>query len=82
MAQYRTQLDFAGALGVQEPAYGRWERGETEPGIDALARIHMVTNASLDFLIAGKRTGPMNITINPDYTPPATGRTRRKITRP
>lgn len=81
MAQYRTQLEFADALGVQEPAYGRWERGETEPGIEALARIHVITNASLDFLIAGKRTGPMDIRINPDYTPPSAGRARRKLTK-
>lgn len=82
MAQYRTQLDFAEALGYTEPAYGRWERGEVEPGIAALARIHEVTNASLDFLVAGKRTGPMNIIINPNYqTPPTPRRARRKLTK-
>jgi transcriptional regulator with XRE-family HTH domain len=77
MAQYTTMRDFADALGYEEARYGRWERGEVEPGIEALCRIHEITNASLDFLVAGDRAGPMNIRINPNYQPPTTPRPRR-----
>jgi transcriptional regulator with XRE-family HTH domain len=52
-AGYRTKISFARKLGVEGETYNRWERGETEPGIAELAKIHEITGASLDMLIAG-----------------------------
>ena len=50
---YLVKADFARELGVEPPAYRKWERGEAEPGIADLAKIQQITGVSLDFLIAG-----------------------------
>lgn len=51
---YKDAAELARAIGVEPPAYRKWERGEAEPGIADLARIQRLTNVSLDFLIAGR----------------------------
>ena len=50
---YQTQEDFAKLLGVEGERYRRWERGETEPNIDMMTRISMLTGACLNILITG-----------------------------
>lgn len=52
-AGYKIKADFARLLGVEPPAYRKWERGGAEPGIADLAKIQEETGVSLDFLIAG-----------------------------
>ncbi len=52
-ANYETKAEFARAIGVEPPAYRKWERGGAEPGIADLIRIQKITGVSLDFLIAG-----------------------------
>ena len=52
-AGFATASEFAKAIGVEPPAYRKWERGEAEPGIADLARIHRQFRLSLDWLIAG-----------------------------
>jgi len=56
-AGYETQRAFAQALGMtegrQDEAYGRWERGETEPGLFQLQKIAQLTGLSLDHLVLG-----------------------------
>ena len=49
--QYASVL--ARAIGVESPAYRKWERGEAEPGIADLVKIQKATGVSLDFLISG-----------------------------
>lgn len=49
-----SQHYFADLIGVQGETYGRWERGETEPSLEALQRIRRITRASLDYLISGE----------------------------
>ena len=44
---------LARAIGVEAPAYRKWERGEAEPGIADLVKIQRTTGVSLDFLISG-----------------------------
>lgn len=48
-----TMGDFAKILGLEDETYRRYERGETEPNVSTLAKIHEVTGTSLDFLIVG-----------------------------
>lgn len=36
---YGTAKDFADKIGVKSGAYGRWERAETEPGIEMIILI-------------------------------------------
>ena len=50
---YDTQAAFAILLGVEAARYGRWERGETQPNIETLSRLQVVTNACLNKLIVG-----------------------------
>lgn len=53
-ADYETAADFARALGIEVDTYRRWERGETEPSVEHLTKIHVLTSVSLDFLVAGR----------------------------
>ena len=53
-ADYETAAEFARALGVEVDTYRRWERGETEPSVEHLTKIHALTSVSLDFLVAGR----------------------------
>lgn len=48
-----TAKDFAGELGIEDETYRSYERGETQPPIETLAKIKHVTKASLDWLICG-----------------------------
>lgn len=49
-----SQEDFAGELGLKAETYRRYERGETEPNIQTLARIRGKTKINLNYLIAGE----------------------------
>lgn len=46
---------FAALLGISSAAYGYYERGQREPTLETLARLHAVTGVSLDDLISGPR---------------------------
>jgi transcriptional regulator with XRE-family HTH domain len=54
---YPNNIDLARAIGVEGETYNRWERGETEPGIANLAKLHAALGISLDWLVAGDRRG-------------------------
>ena len=45
--------EFARLLDVGSETYRKYERGETEPPLIVLTRIHSLTGVSLDHLIAG-----------------------------
>lgn len=49
-----SQEDFAVAIGLKAETYRRYERGETEPNIDTLARIRQFTKINLNHLIGGE----------------------------
>ncbi len=49
-----SQSAFAAQLGIAAETYRRYERGETEPPLAVLARIRILTGASLNALIAGE----------------------------
>jgi len=51
---YETAKDFAIDLGINEPAYRKYERGVSVPPLDILAQIAEITETSLDFLLLGK----------------------------
>ena len=53
-AGYETATAFADALGLSIATYSRYERGETEPGMETLQKMQQLTGVSLDFLIAGR----------------------------
>lgn len=44
---------FAARLGIEAERYRRYERDETEPDIETLAKIRRITGVSLDHLVAG-----------------------------
>lgn len=48
-----TMGEFAQLLGLAEETYRRYERGETEPSLTTLTKLHRLTGASLDYLITG-----------------------------
>jgi transcriptional regulator with XRE-family HTH domain len=52
-AGFATQEAMATRIGIQLAAYGRWERGETEPSLDNLVTISDAVQKSIDFLIRG-----------------------------
>ena len=56
---------LAQAIGVEAPAYRKWERGEAEPGIADLAKIQKMTGVSLDFLISGTAPVPVSLPVFP-----------------
>lgn len=58
-AGFETATAFADALGMSIATYSRYERGETEPGIETIQKMQALTGVSLDFLIGGRvdRTG-------------------------
>jgi transcriptional regulator with XRE-family HTH domain len=55
-----TTAHFSEALGIEEPRYRRWERGEVEPSLGELANIQRVTGISLDMLITGREPWRFN----------------------
>lgn len=64
-SKWATQAAFAQAIGREEGAYGRWERGEVEPSLLDLQKIRESTGVSLDFLVAGDLSGLMRPTPQP-----------------
>jgi transcriptional regulator with XRE-family HTH domain len=63
-----SRADFAGLLGLETPAYTRYERGETEPAIKVLAAIRRLTGITLDYLVADEDTGVTPSDINIECT--------------
>lgn len=45
-----TQRDMANKLGISQPSYIRYERGEAEPTIERLIKIADIFDVSLDYL--------------------------------
>ena len=71
LAGYDQAAPFSRSLNMEEPeTYRRWERGETEPDISMLTKIHEVTGADLNYLIAGDMPGHMLSNVYP--LPPET----------
>jgi transcriptional regulator with XRE-family HTH domain len=59
---------FAVELGVNDPAYRRYERGETQPTLFVLERLRRLTGISLDWLVCGIGEGvpaviPATVTV-------------------
>lgn len=52
-AGFTSMKAFAQALDLEEETYRAYERGENEPPLWVLGRIHLISGVSLDFLIAG-----------------------------
>lgn len=61
MAGFETQEDAAKALGIESERYRRWERAETEPGLDKLVNISKIFQVSLDLLMLGTDRAPTAI---------------------
>jgi transcriptional regulator with XRE-family HTH domain len=55
VAGYNDAETFAADLGVNAPAYRKYERGDAWPPLDVLARIAELTHCKLDFLLLGKK---------------------------
>lgn len=51
-ARKQKQEEVADALGVAAPTYSSWERGRTEPSIDALLKLAGYYNVSVDRLLS------------------------------
>jgi transcriptional regulator with XRE-family HTH domain len=56
---YDTAREFASRLGINEAAYARWERGETEPNISFIVLICQILNISADALLLGRKNEKM-----------------------
>ena len=54
---YSTARAFAEALGIDEDAYGYYERGRSYPNAMTLGRIKRLTGATIDFLYLGDDDG-------------------------
>ena len=63
LAGFAEKGEAAKRLGVEGETYRRWERGETEPSLAALARIAEEFDTSLDVLICGEHK-PQGQTVN------------------
>lgn len=53
-AGYDHASEMAKDLGVEPPAYRKYERGQSVPPLDVLAMIHDITGRSLDWLLLGE----------------------------
>lgn len=53
-----SQSQLARAIGAAQPSVNQWESGRYEPGKKYLVKISLVTNMSLDWLIAGGELPP------------------------
>lgn len=52
-AGFPSARQFAKRLDIQDQAYRKYERGESAPSLEILARIATATNYTLDWIIAG-----------------------------
>lgn len=46
-----TQVDVAEKLGISQPAYASWERGNKKPTQENLVKIAQILNVSVDYLV-------------------------------
>ena len=60
-----THREFAAELGIEQPRYGRYDRGEINPPLDVLIAIRRATGVSLDYLICGLRNGFDGLYLRP-----------------
>lgn len=51
----RSQKEIADALGINQPTYNRYERGDREPDIATIIRISEYYNVSTDELLGAKK---------------------------
>lgn len=56
--KFETAAEFARSIDVHPATYGRWERGEVEPGIAHLIELVRATEVSADFLVSGDLPPP------------------------
>ena len=54
---FATRRGFAQALGIEEAAYRKYERGESYPHPETLGRIRQLTGATADYLYFGDEAG-------------------------
>jgi transcriptional regulator with XRE-family HTH domain len=55
VAGYNDAESFAAVLGINAPAYRKYERGDAWPPLDVLVQIVELTNSTMDFLLLGKK---------------------------
>ncbi len=55
--RYASRRAFAQALGIEEAAYRKYERGESYPQPETLGRIRQLTGATVDYLYFGDEDG-------------------------
>ena len=53
----RTQRQYADDLGVQPMAVSRWERGESEPGLVALAAMANDSGKPMEWFLLSQENG-------------------------
>ena len=46
-----TQREMADILGIKQPSYIRYEKGDAEPSLESLVKIADIFDVSIDFLL-------------------------------
>lgn len=54
---FHVQKEFADLLGVSPERYNQWEKGRRLPDIYALVRLKDKLGISIDYIVAGDRSG-------------------------
>ncbi len=56
-----TQFALANAIQRDLSTISKWERGETEPGVDAVVAVADATGVSIEWLATGLGAGPVRV---------------------
>lgn len=70
-AGYENASELAVELGIQGPAYRKYERGESLPPLEVLDDIRRLLGCTLDWLLIGRAARP-KIMTETGTAPPAT----------
>jgi len=56
-----SQMQLAQHLNISQPAYSKYEKGETEPNCETLIKLSRLYNVSIDYIVLGSTTNENTI---------------------
>ena len=56
-----SQMQLADYLNISQPAYSKYEKGDTEPNCETLIKLSRLYNVSIDYIVLGSTTNESTI---------------------
>lgn len=56
-----SQVQLADYLKISQPAYSKYEKGDTEPNCETLIKLSRLYNVSIDYIVLGSETNESTI---------------------